>query len=214
MESIGALLGNEQRRASFARYALGLWGDGERKSMEPIAARACPDPRRLDAEHQRLHHFITCANWQDGPLRDFAAQYGVAALCAREPIEAWILDDTGMLKQGKHSVGVQRQYTGSAGKIANCQLTTSLSVATATEHLTDQLHRAATGVPLAIAEGVGKNSPAAKRRFFAIARGSTMECAAIIDVLAIIVTVDETQLREAKVLAERCTAMLSKLMRR
>lgn len=81
-------------------------------------------------------------------------------------------------------------------------------------HLTDQLHRAATGVPLAIAEGVGKNSPADKRRYFAIARGSTMECAAIIDVLGIIVTIDEAHLREAKVLAERCTAMLSKLMRR
>ena len=81
-------------------------------------------------------------------------------------------------------------------------------------HLTDQLHRAATGVPLAIAEGVGKNSPADKRRYFAIARGSTMECAAIIDVLGIIVTIDEAHLREAKVLAERYTAMWSKLMRR
>src|SRR4051794_24315799 len=114
---------------------MGLLGDGERKSMEPIAARACPDPERLDAQHQRLHHFICCARWDDRSVRDFAARYGVDALTEREPVEAWILDDTGMLKQGKHSVGVQRQYTGSAGKIANCQLTTSLSFATATEHL-------------------------------------------------------------------------------
>ncbi len=50
-------------------------------------------------------------------------------------MEAWIVDDTGFLKQGKHSVGVQRQYTGSAGKITNCQIGVSLSVATRTEHL-------------------------------------------------------------------------------
>jgi SRSO17 transposase len=135
MRSLGELLGNERRRASFAVYAIGLLGDGERKSMEPIAARACPDPRRLDAAHQRLHHFISCADWADRPVREFAARYGIAAISARERVEAWILDDTGMLEQGRHSVGVQRQYTGSAAKIANCQLTVSLSVATATEHL-------------------------------------------------------------------------------
>jgi SRSO17 transposase len=50
-------------------------------------------------------------------------------------VEAWIIDDTGFLKQGKHSVGVQRQYTGSAGKITNCQIGVSLSLATRTEHL-------------------------------------------------------------------------------
>jgi four helix bundle protein len=81
-------------------------------------------------------------------------------------------------------------------------------------HLADQLHRASSSVPLAIAEGVGKNSPADKRRFFAIARGSSMECAAIVDVLNVIVSIDEARLREAKSLAERFTAMLSKLMRR
>lgn len=135
MSSLGSLLGNEQRRGSFALYAMGLLGDGERKSMEPIAARACPDPERLDAEHQRLHHFITCSKWKDRPLREFAARYGIDALTEREPIEVSIIDDTGMIKQGKHSVGVQRQYTATAGKITNCQLAVSLSVATATEHL-------------------------------------------------------------------------------
>jgi SRSO17 transposase len=53
----------------------------------------------------------------------------------REPVTTWIIDDTGFLKQGSHSVGVQRQYTGSAGKIANCQVGVSLSVTTRTEHL-------------------------------------------------------------------------------
>lgn len=56
-------------------------------------------------------------------------------MTAREPVLAWIVDDTGMLKQGTHSVGVQRQYTGSAGKIANCQNAVSLSITTKTEHL-------------------------------------------------------------------------------
>jgi SRSO17 transposase len=53
----------------------------------------------------------------------------------REPVEVWIVDDTGFLKQGKHSVGVQWQYTGSAGKITNCQVGVSLSIATRTEHV-------------------------------------------------------------------------------
>lgn len=135
LEGIGRILGSDNRRGSFARYAMGLWGDGERKSMEPIAARACPAPRQVDAAHQRLHHFLTNSNWSDRSVRRYAAGYAVSAMTAREPIEAWIVDDTGMLKQGRHSVGVQRQYTGSAGKITNCQIAVSLSVASATEHV-------------------------------------------------------------------------------
>jgi SRSO17 transposase len=133
--SIGKILGDDKRRESFALYAMGLMGDGERKSMEPIAARACPDPARIDAVHQRIHHFITCSDWDDRAVRDFAARYCLSAMTEREPAVAWIIDDTGMLKQGTHSVGVQRQYTGSAGKIANCQLAVSLSIATVTEHV-------------------------------------------------------------------------------
>ena len=115
-------------------YALGLLGDGERKSIEPIAARACADPKRADAFHQRLLHFAVDAKWDDRAVRHEAADYVLHAMTGREPVEAWIVDDTGFLKQGSHSVGVQRQYTGSAGKIANCQVGVSLSVATRTEH--------------------------------------------------------------------------------
>jgi SRSO17 transposase len=134
-DRIGKVLGSDKRRESFATYAMGLLGDAERKSVEPIAALACADPARAGAEHQRLLHFMVESPWSDRDVRREAVRYALTAMTEREPIEAWILDDTGMLKQGKHSVGVQRQYTGSAGKITNCQITTSLSVATRTEHL-------------------------------------------------------------------------------
>jgi SRSO17 transposase len=133
-DAIGEALGNDARRTSFAMYSMGLLGDCERKSVEPIAARACPDPDRIDAVHQRLLHF-TGANWSDRDVRLHTARYGLEALTSREPIVAWIVDDTGFLKQGSHSVGVQRQYTGSAGKIANCQVGVSLTIATSTEQL-------------------------------------------------------------------------------
>jgi SRSO17 transposase len=134
-DAIGELLGHPARRASFATYAMGLLADGERKSVEPIAARACPDAERVDALHQRLLHLLNDSNWSDRDVRRAAATHAIAALTEREPISAWLIDDTGFLKQGSHSVGVQRQYTGTAGKITNCQIGVSLSVATATEHL-------------------------------------------------------------------------------
>lgn len=134
-DRIGKVLANKRRRASFAMYAYGLLGEGDRKSAEPIAAKACGDPAACDAYHQRLLHFIAESEWSDHRVRRTATEYAIAAMVEREPIKAWIIDDTGFLKQGKHSVGVQRQYTGSAGKVTNCQVGVSLSVATRTEHL-------------------------------------------------------------------------------
>jgi SRSO17 transposase len=133
--NIGHILGDDRRRASFAIYAMGLLGDGDRKSMEPIAARTYPDLGQVDAAHQRLQHFLVDSKWSDRLVRGAAARYVVNALSSRETIDTWIFDDTGFLKQGDHSVGVQRQYTGSAGKIANCQIGVSLSLATATEQV-------------------------------------------------------------------------------
>lgn len=134
-EAIGDVLGLDERRASYAVYAMGLFGDGDRKSMEPMAARADPRPRRVNGQHQRIQHFITDSDWSDREVRRVAAQHGIEALLNREPITHWIIDDTGFLKQGSHSVGVKRQYTGSAGKVTNCQVGVSLSVATWTQHL-------------------------------------------------------------------------------
>ena len=113
---IGEVLGSAKRRSSFAVYAMGLLGSAERKSVEPMVALVCRDPKKMDAAHQRLLHFVTDSKWDDRKVRRAAAQYAVSAMTTREPIEAWIVDDTGFLKQGNHSVGVQRQYTGSAGQ--------------------------------------------------------------------------------------------------
>src|SRR5262249_12476403 len=92
---IGSILNNVKRRASFATYAMGLLGDGERKSVEPISARACADAKRIDAHHQRLLHFLTDSEWSDRAVRCFAARYATTAMIEREPILAWIVDDTG-----------------------------------------------------------------------------------------------------------------------
>jgi len=132
---IGGLLKDRRKRESFAMYALGMLGDGERKSVEPMAARAAGEPLLAQRYHNKLLHFVSYAEWDDEAVRLEAARYGIDALATREPITTWIVDDTGFLKQGKHSVGVQRQYTGSAGKITNCQIGVSLSIATTTEHL-------------------------------------------------------------------------------
>src|SRR5437868_1674982 len=131
---IGAVLRRPEQRASYAMYVVGLLGEGERKSVEPIAARLCPDPQQVDAVHQRLLHFVGPAPWSDEQVRLTAARYALGAMTKREPVDAWIVDDTGFLKQGKHSVGVQRQYTGSAGKIATCQIGVSLTLSNSRAH--------------------------------------------------------------------------------
>lgn len=134
-DAIGVVLANTTRRASFATYAFGLLGDGDRKSVEPIAARACADPAAVRPCQQRLGHFLNDAVWDDHGVRRTAAAYALDAMTTRGPVTGWILDDTGFVKQGTHSVGVQRQYTGSAGKVTNCQIGVSLSVATAHDHV-------------------------------------------------------------------------------
>jgi SRSO17 transposase len=130
------VLNNKKRRASFAIYAMGILGDGERKSVEPIAARACADPAETEALHQRLLHFLVDSSWDDATIRRLAATEIVGALReAGRPIDAWLIDDTGFLKQGTHSVGVQRQYTGTAGKVTNCQIGVSLCLKTPSDQL-------------------------------------------------------------------------------
>jgi len=132
LDMIGEELGNERRRASFATYALGLLSHEERKSVESIAVRGCDTAAEADAAHQRVLHFLTDAPWSDRKVRQAAARYALAAITAKEPVQVAIVDDTGFLKKGVHSVGVQRQYTGTAGKITNCQVAVSLTLASDT----------------------------------------------------------------------------------
>ena len=134
-EGIGKHLRRPEQRASFATYAYGLLTDGERKSVEPIASRATADGRECQRMHDRLLHFVGDSPWSDRAVRREAARYVTSALGEREPVTTWIIDDTGFPKQGKSSVGVQRQYTGTLGKIGNCQIGVSLVVATRTEHV-------------------------------------------------------------------------------
>ena len=134
-ERLGDLLYNKNQRAWFALYVLGLLGESPGKSIEPMAAQLCPDSQNVDACHQRLQHFLVDSPWSDRQLRRAAVRYALDTMTCRGPVAAWIVDDTGFLKQGTHSVGVQRQYTGSAGQGANCQIGVSLSVSTRTAHL-------------------------------------------------------------------------------
>lgn len=134
-DKIGTHLKDRRKRESFAMYAAGILGDGERKSVEPIAARACPDPAELHNVHCKLLYFLGQSKWDDRAVRREAARYALEAVQQQGSVAPWIIDDTGFLKQGKHSVGVQRQYTGSAGKVTNCQVGVSLAAATDNDHL-------------------------------------------------------------------------------
>jgi SRSO17 transposase len=109
-------------------YCTGLLLPGERKSIEPMAARLAPNNvRRV---HQSLHHLVADAPWDDDEMLSEVRRYVLPTLQKHGPVVAWIVDDTGLPKQGKHSVGVARQYCGELGKSDNCQVAVSLSVST------------------------------------------------------------------------------------
>src|SRR4051812_36076459 len=128
VERLGDTLGHADRRGPLRAYTTGLLLPGERTSVEPMAARV--DPFRVGAAHQSLHHFVAKAGWDDAALLAAARAYALPALLERGPVRAWIVDDTGLPKKGKLSVGVARQYCGQLGKRENCQVAVTLSVAT------------------------------------------------------------------------------------
>jgi SRSO17 transposase len=100
---------------------------GERKSVEPMAAKTAP--ARTAAQHQSLLHFVGVAPWSDEKVLAKVREMVLPAIEKHGPIAAWIIDDTAFPKQGTHSVGVHHQYCGQLGKQANCQVAVSLSVA-------------------------------------------------------------------------------------
>jgi len=80
--------------------------------------------------HQSLHHVVADAPWSDEELLAQVRSSVLPSMARQGPIRAWIVDDTGFVKKGKHSVGVARQYCGQVGKQENCRVAVSLSVAT------------------------------------------------------------------------------------
>lgn len=127
VESMSSILGHVDRIAPFRSYCTGLILPGERKSVEPIAARV--EPGRVQAAHQSLHHFVAKAEWSDEAMLRQVRAHVLPMIEKHGAIKAWIIDDTGFPKQGVHSVGVTRQYCGQLGKQDNCQVAVSLSVA-------------------------------------------------------------------------------------
>src|ERR1700680_2439982 len=127
VEGLSSVIGHADRTGPLRDYCTGLMLPGERKSVEPMAARTAP--ARTAAQHQSLLHFVGVATWSDEKVLAKVREMVLPAIENDGPIEAWIIDDTSFPKQGKHSVGVHHQYCGQLGKQANCQVTVTLSIA-------------------------------------------------------------------------------------
>src|SRR5258707_4968971 len=114
-------LARKDQRAAGELYVRGLLTDGQRKSMQPMAAR-------LGVDHQGLQQFITSPAWDYVAVRRNVARW----FAAGQPVEALVVDDTGFPKDGDASPCVARQYSGTLGKVANCQV--GVSVHLVNEH--------------------------------------------------------------------------------
>ena len=127
VDALGSVIGHADRTGPLRDYCTGLILPGERKSVEPMAARTAP--ARVSAQHQSLLHFVSTGGWSDEKVLAKISELVVPAITKHGPIEVWIIDDTGLPKKGRHSVGVKPQYCGQLGKEANCQVAVSLSIA-------------------------------------------------------------------------------------
>src|SRR5437764_5777915 len=128
MEGLAQAAGHADRAVPLKNYCTGLLLPGERKSVEPMAARlAAANVRRM---HQSLHHVVADAPWSDEAVLRQVRSSVLPAMQKHGPVVCWIVDDTGFPKKGSHSVGVTRQYCGQLGKQDNCRVAVSLSVAT------------------------------------------------------------------------------------
>ena len=127
LDSLAQAVGHADRIQPLQSYCTALLLPGERKSVEPLAARIAPDNVRR--AHQSLHHFVADAPWSDAAVLAQVRSRVLPAMEKRGPVVAWIVDDTAFPKKGRHSVGVARQYCGQLGKQENCQVAVSLSAA-------------------------------------------------------------------------------------
>ena len=133
LHSLAQAAGHEDRVAPLQSYCTGLLLPGERKSVEPMAARLSPE--KVRQTHQSLHHIVAHSPWSDEDVLEAVRHYALPAMEKQAPIEAWVVDDTGLVKKGTHSVGVTRQYCGQVGKQENCRVVVSLSITTAAASL-------------------------------------------------------------------------------
>jgi SRSO17 transposase len=114
-------------------YLRGLLQDGERKSIEPLVARVdLPAPLRVKNPDQCLQNFVNQADWDEQAI--WRRYRGHLAAIFADPEAVFVIDDTTFPKQGKHSVGVQRQHCGALGKTANCQCAVSVHYAAPKGH--------------------------------------------------------------------------------
>jgi SRSO17 transposase len=127
VEALAGVIGHADRATPLRDYCTGLLMPAGRKSVEPMAAITAP--ARVAAQHQSLLHFVGQAPWSDAAVLTKVRDLVLPAIEGTGPIEAWIIDDTGFPKKGRHSVGVARQYCGQLGKQDNCQVAVTLSLA-------------------------------------------------------------------------------------
>ena len=112
--ALASVIGPASRAGPLRDYCTGLLLPAERKSVEPIAAITAPS--RTSAQHQSLLHFVGQGNWSDEAVLAKIRTVVLPKIETHGQITAWIIDDTGFPKKGKHSVGVARQYCGQIGK--------------------------------------------------------------------------------------------------
>jgi SRSO17 transposase len=119
-------VGHADREEPLRAYCKGLVLPGDRKSVEPMAARI--DPLHVRSRHQSMHHFVADSPWSDAEVMRVSRNWALGAMETQGPLEAWIVDDTGFPKKGIHSVGVAHQYCGALGKTANSQCAVSVTL--------------------------------------------------------------------------------------
>ena len=127
LDSLALAAGHADRSEPLKGYCKGLLLPLKRKSVEPMAARLAP--HNVRRTHQSLHHLVADSLWSDQDLLAQVRRWTLPLMKKKGPLVAWIVDDTGIPKKGKHAVGVARQYCGQLGKQENCQVAVSLSAA-------------------------------------------------------------------------------------
>jgi SRSO17 transposase len=127
MQALTSVFGHKDRAGPLRGYCKGLLLETGRKSVEPLAALTAPG--KTSSQHQSLLHFVGNSAWSDAAVLSKVRELTLPSMEKHGPIEAWIFDDTGYPKKGKHSVGVARQYCGQLGKQDNCQVAVSISIA-------------------------------------------------------------------------------------